>query len=1005
MKRQNFGNIGVMDGAAVLVGLVLIVFIFVLPIAAMITAAGAKNRNAELQQWIFGLETRLNNLERRNATHPPATAPSPARSAQEPVQVPPPAPATAAPTAPPAPKQPPPLQPSPVVAARPEPSAPPASASPNVPPEPDFDWEQFLGVKLFAWLAGLAALFGAVFGLKYSVEHGWVPPAVRAACGFFLGAGLLVGGLYSIKRRFEITGQALCATGVVILYSVTFACKVLYRFEFFSTGPTFALMVLITVTAFLLAVRLPSQTVAILGFLGGFLTPILVSSGVDNPLGLFGYIALLDLGLLAVALHRRWHYLAMLAALGTAAMQVGWAARFFAVPKLPTAVIVCALFVVLFTAAVAVARRRRERSSWLTGAAFVPAALAMALACYFISLPGAAAQPGWIFATVLVADIAVLALALMDPAAARAHAAAAVAAFAITAIWIGAAATTDLLPWALGFIVLLSALHAAFPFALRRAQPDHVGDGWTGALSCLGLAVMLVPVALMDDVGGWLWPVVLLLDLIVLAAVAASGILLALGGAIALTLFVLGVAILRLPAVSIAAHPASLELWLVAGFALFFCAASVWLLRRSDARSKAAGIVPPAWARHLPGLSAATPFALLVMLIFKLNPDNPSEIFGVGVLLAVLLLGLAALARQGMLALAAFLGCLVVEHTWFDGWFHRGQHGIALAGFATFAALFLAFPFVVRRRVLDIQMPWAVAALSLPLHFVLLRGGIDAVWPNDIPGVLSLLCALPPLGGLVLLLRWIPADAPFRLNRLAWFAGVALFFVALVFPLQFQKHWITIGWALEGAALLWLFHRLPHPGLRLAGVALLLAVFLRLTVNPAIFDYAPRGERPILNWILYTYGVAAAACFAGMRLLAPPRQSVLGLDARMLAATMGTVLAFVLMNLQIADYFAPAGSALHLSFGGNLPRDMSYTIAWSLFALALLMIGISRGIRAARYAAIALLGVALLKLFIHDLANLDQLYRVAAFIAVAVIAFAASFLFQRFLRRAQKDQP
>lgn len=989
-----------MDGVVALVGITLIVLIIVLPITAMVTAARARRSTDELLWRISRLESRIGELDRHGASIPPTGG----LPAPEPAPVPEPEPAAPPHAPPPPPKLAAPAPAPPVIAAPPVTRASSASAPPPTAPAREFDWEQFLGVKLFAWLAGLAALFGAVFGLKYSVEHGWVPPAVRAAFGFLAGAGALAGGFFAIRRRFEITGQALCATGVVILYSVTFACKALYRFEFFSTGPTFAVMVLITVTAFLLAVRLPSQTVAILGFFGGFLTPVLVSSGFDNPVGLFGYIALLDMGLLAVALHRRWHYLALLAALGTAAMQIGWAEAFFSVSRLPTAVTVGVFFVALFAAAAGVAWRRGEQNKWVTGSAFIPPALAIAFALYFISLPGAAARPAWIFALVLVADIVALALVLMDPAVARAHVAAALAAFATTAVWIGAAATTELLPWALGFVVLLGALHACFPFALRRVQPGYVAGGWSGALCCLGLVVLLVPVLSMDDVGVWMWPVVLLLDLIVLAAAAASGILLALAGAVALTFLTLGAAILRSPAVHVDAQAGTLELWLVAGFASLFCAASVWLLRRADARFAADGIRPPAWTRHLPGLSGATPFALLVMLIFKLGPPNPGEIFGVAFLLALLLLGITALARQGMLALAAFLGCLIVEYTWFNGWFRAGEHGAALAGFAIFAALFLGFPFVMRRRILDIQMPWAVAALSLPLHFILLRGGIDAVWPNDIPGVLAMLFALPLVAGLILLLRWIPADAGFRLNRLAWFAGAALFFVTLVFPLQFQKHWITIGWALEGAALLWLFHRLPHPGLRLTGIALLVAVFIRLTFNPAIFDYAPRGEHPILNWILYTYGIAAAACFAGMRLLAPPQERVLSIDARALVGAMGTVLAFVLMNLEIADYFSPAGSALHLSFSGNLPRDMSYTIAWSLFALALLVIGISRGIRAARYAAIALLGVALLKLFIHDLARLDQLYRVAAFIAVAVIAFAASFLFQRFLRRTDKEQ-
>ena len=92
-------------------------------------------------------------------------------------------------------------------------------------------------------------------------------------------------------------------------------------------------MALITTTAFLLAARLDAMVVAILGMLGGFLTPILLSTGQDNPLGLFGYIAILDAGLIVVALNRRWHFLTALAAAGTAFMQIGWAGKFFETGK------------------------------------------------------------------------------------------------------------------------------------------------------------------------------------------------------------------------------------------------------------------------------------------------------------------------------------------------------------------------------------------------------------------------------------------------------------------------------------------------------------------------------------------------------------------------------------------------------------------------------------------------------------------------------------------------
>jgi uncharacterized membrane protein len=83
---------------------------------------------------------------------------------------------------------------------------------------------------------------------------------------------------------------------------------------------------------------------------------------------------------------------------------------------------------------------------------------------------------------------------------------------------------------------------------------------------------------------------------------------------------------------------------------------------------------------------------------------------------------------------------------------------------------------------------------------------------------------------------------------------------------------------------------------------------------------------------------------------------------------------------------------------------MSYSIAWALFALLLLIVGIRKQTAATRYAGLALLGITILKLFFHDLSQLDQLYRIGAFIAVAVIAIVASFLYQRFLASATKNE-
>jgi uncharacterized membrane protein len=262
------------------------------------------------------------------------------------------------------------------------------------------------------------------------------------------------------------------------------------------------------------------------------------------------------------------------------------------------------------------------------------------------------------------------------------------------------------------------------------------------------------------------------------------------------------------------------------------------------------------------------------------------------------------------------------------------------------------------------------------------------------------------LVSLIVILRRPLGDERTRLNQLAWFGGMALLFITLIFPIQFDRQWLTLGWALEGAALLWLYHRVPHAGLRAVGTLLLCTAFARLALNPAVLSYHARSATPLLNWFLYSYGTVTVCLFLGARLLAPPRDRVLGINAPPLLATLGTVLAFLLLNLEIADFFsAPGERVLTFQFSGNFARDMTYTIAWALFALGLLLLSIWQHTRAGRYAALALLSVALLKLFLHDLARLDALYRVGALLAVAIVAIVASFAYQRFLPGHEPSPP
>ena len=117
---------------------------------------------------------------------------------------------------------------------------------------------------------------------------------------------------------------------------------------------------------------------------------------------------------------------------------------------------------------------------------------------------------------------------------------------------------------------------------------------------------------------------------------------------------------------------------------------------------------------------------------------------------------------------------------------------------------------------------------------------------------------------------------PERLSALVWFSAVALGFLSVAIPLQLDKEWITIGWALEGLAVIALWKRLDHPGLKYFGLALLGAVTLRLVANPALLGYYERSGVRIFNWLLYTYLVPAGAMLGS----ASPRNPIVAMVSR-----------------------------------------------------------------------------------------------------------------------------
>ncbi|MEZ5385292.1 MAG: DUF2339 domain-containing protein [Prosthecobacter sp.] len=893
---------------------------------------------------------------------------------------------------------PPPLPSSPPVTKAPEPVRVPslaASAKPRpvAKPQPSINLEQFMGAKLFAWVGGLALFLGIIFFVKLSIERGWISPELRTAIGFVIGAGLVGGGVVMNRReRYATLASTLCATGIVVLYGVTFAAHSLWRIPPLDQPlVAFALMTLITAAAFLLAVRLNAQVVAVLGMLGGFLTPILCSTGHDNPFGLFSFIALLDIGVLAVAKNKRWLHLTALAAAGTIFMQAGWMMKFFRASQyaigsatwVPVSVFLG--FAALFSLAAWWSKQKDADDLFPAGSALALCGSAMFTAFGFLTVGAITERPVLLYIFVLGVNAITLRVVWHQSRVGIAQSIVGALTFIHLSIWTTQKLTTELLPYALGIFLAFGLLHTALAVLMERRTPNQLPyAGWVPVVT---LVLLLMPVLSLDAMSLTIWPVILIVDLLIIGIAVVSGRLLPVLAALALTLITAAAWLFRWPReIGFSLMP---FLFVLGGFAVLFGIASSFLFRK----------VPKAkFAPLLPVSSAVLPFLLLILATLRLQIANPSPVFGLALLLVLFLLGLVRISGITALAPTA-LGCvLALEWAWHQQSFHADYATTPLLWYLGFYAIFTAFPLVFQKQFATHKLPWITAGAAGVGTFSLVYRLVGQAWPNEMMGLLPIAFTIAPLACLVFILKQHSADNPARLTQLAWFGGVALFFITLIFPIQFEKQWITIGWALEGAALCWLFRRVPHVGLLRTGTVLLGISFVRLALNPAVLAYQTRGDVAILNWQLYAYSLSALAMFLAAFWLTPPNDRWNQVNLRGLFCSLGGILLFLLLNIEIADFFTPAGErSIAFNFHSNLARDMTYTIAWALFALTLLVIGIWKRNQPTRIAGIGLLAVALLKLFLHDLANIDSGYRIGALIAVAIIALIASFLYQRFL--------
>lgn len=178
-----------------------------------------------------------------------------------------------------------------------------STSQPHTPPEIKSDIEKFIGENLINKIGIAITIIGVAIGAKYSIDHELISPLTRIILGYLMGLALLGIGI-KLKKNYENYSAVLVSGAIAILYFITYFAYILY--DLIPQSVAFSLMVVFTAFTVATAINYNKQIIAHIGMVGAYAVPFLLSKSPGNISILFSYMAIINIGILVIALIKYW---------------------------------------------------------------------------------------------------------------------------------------------------------------------------------------------------------------------------------------------------------------------------------------------------------------------------------------------------------------------------------------------------------------------------------------------------------------------------------------------------------------------------------------------------------------------------------------------------------------------------------------------------------------------------------------------------------------------------
>jgi uncharacterized membrane protein len=392
----------------------------------------------------------------------------------------------------------------------------------------------------------------------------------------------------------------------------------------------------------------------------------------------------------------------------------------------------------------------------------------------------------------------------------------------------------------------------------------------------------------------------------------------------------------------------------------------------------------------------------LTPVLLSTGKNREIELFLYVALLDAATLALVIFRPWRRLLVLSFVGTLALYLGWYASFYTRGQLRLTV-GFATlFFAIFALTPLVSRGKPREANFfaaaPHFIAFLNALVYFLQVYAMLEEVDKTTSAWFALALAAAYIFLSRQMKARETNASAVTKLHFLH--LALAIGFITIAIPIRLNTHWITIGWFVEAAALLWIGDRVKSDFLNGFAVGALVLGVARLLFIDDFYS-----QHLLFNSRMAVHAVAIAV-LALVAWYAAKRGDNVGPQAAGIAVVAVNLLALIALSREVADYYSHALSTARLPGTWTpeewpttrnivIARDFTFSALWMGYGAMLMVVGFWRRSAFVRWQALTLIAVTISKVFIYDVSQLDRGYRILSFIVLGIILLAISFGYQR----------